>query len=113
MATEKKAMWVIFKMDEMLSTAEFQERFEAAYSIFRDMPGLFSKTWWINQERKEWGALYVFDSEKELQEYANSDLWVNKVPAKWGVKPEVTVLDVGAVLTRAAVTEAEKSWETA
>ena len=49
---------------------------------------------------------------EELQEYANSDLWVNKIPAKWGLKPEVTVVEVGAVLTKAAVTEAERSWET-
>ena len=112
MATDKKAMWVVFRMDEMISTAELRERFAAAYDIFRDMPGLFSKTWWINQEKKEWGALYVFNSQKEQEEYANSDLWLNKVPAKWGVTPEVTVLEVAAVLTQAAVTKAEKSWET-
>ncbi len=111
MATEKKAMWVVFRMDEMISTAEFRERFAAAYDIFRDMPGLFSKTWWINQDKKEWGALYVFDSEKALQDYATSDLWMNKVPAKWGVKPEVTVLEVGAVMARGAVTEGERSWQ--
>jgi len=111
MATDKKAMWVVFKMDKMLSAKELRERFSAAYDIFRDMPGLFSKTWWINQEKKEWGALYVFDSEEDLQAYANSDLWVNKVPAKWGVKPEVTVLDVGAVLAKQIASESRKSWE--
>ena len=43
MATEKKAMWVVFRMDQMISTEEFRERNAAAYHIFRDMPGLFSK----------------------------------------------------------------------
>ena len=88
MAKEKKAMWVVFKMDKTLSKAEWRERFSGSYELFRDMPGVFSKCWWCNQEKNVWGAYYIFNSEQELQEYITSDLWVNKVPEKYGAVPQ-------------------------
>jgi len=112
MATEKKAMWVVFKMDKTLSSAEWKERFSGAYEIFRDMPGVFSKCWWCNQEKGVWGAYYIFNSEKELQDYINSDLWVNKVPEKYNAVPEVTIVDPGPILCKEVITAAEDSWLT-
>jgi len=112
MATEKSAMWVVFKMDKKMSTAEWRERFMEAYPIMRDMPGLFSKCWWCDQEKGVWGALYIFNSEKELKEYLASDLWVNFVPAKFGSKPEVTMVEPALILCKKVVTTAENSWMT-
>lgn len=112
MATERKAMLVTFKMDKTMSTAEWRERFSGSYNIFRDMPGLLSKCWWCDQERGVWGAYYIFDSEKALQEYMNSDLWVNKVPKKYGTNPEVTIIEPGPILCKQVITDAEDSWMT-
>jgi len=112
MATEKKALWVVFKMDKVMSKAEWRERFSGAYSIFRDMPGVFSKCWWTDQEKGVWGAFYVFNSEKDLQDYITSDLWLNKIPEKYNAKPEVTILDPGPILCKKAITDAKNSWMT-
>ena len=112
MAKEKKAMWVVFKMDKTLSKAEWRERFSGSYELFRDMPGVFSKCWWCNQEKNVWGAYYIFNSEQELQEYITSDLWVNKVPEKYGAVPEVTIVDPGPILCKEVVTAVENSWMT-
>ena len=112
MAKEKKAMWVVFKMDKTLSKAEWRERFSGSYEIFRNMPGVFSKCWWCNQEKSEWGAYYIFNSEQELQAYITSDLWVNKVPEKYGAVPEVTIVDPGPILCKEVVTAVENSWMT-
>jgi len=110
MATEKKAMWVVFKMDKKMSTAEWRERFAGGYKIIFDLPGLFFKSWWIDQAKNEWGALYIFDSEKDLQAYITSDLWVNKIPEKYNCKPQVTILDVGPVIAKKTVVKADNSW---
>ena len=112
MATERKAMWVVFKMDKKMSTAEWRERFSGSYQIIFDVPGLFFKSWWCNQEKDEWGALYIFDSEKDLQAYITSDLWVNKVPEKYNCKPEITILEPGPIICKKTVTAAESSWMT-
>ena len=111
MATERKALWVVFKPDKLGTTADMRKTFAGGYSIFKDMPGLLSKCWWCDQEKGEWGALYIFDSEKHLQDYIKSDLWVNKVPAKYGCKPQiVAILDPGPILCRKTIMQGENSW---
>jgi len=113
MAEQKKGMWVVFKMDKTtMSTAEWRERFSGSYDIFRDMPGIFSKCWWVDHEKGVWGAFYIFNSEKELQDYIASDLWVNKVPEKYGSKAEITIVDPGPILCKEITTNAGDSWVT-
>jgi hypothetical protein len=110
MATEKKAMFVVFKMNKKLSTDEWRKIFIGGYQTIFDLPGLFFKSWWVNQEKNEWGALYIFDSEKDLRAYITSDLWVNKIPAKYGCKPEVTILEPGPIIAKRTITKPELSW---
>ncbi len=105
MVESKKALWVVFRPESPETGAAMREKFEGSYPVFKEMPGLYSKHWWVNEERGEWGALYVFDTEKDLREYIESDRWLNKVPEKYGYKPaEVSILDVGPILCREAVT---------
>ena len=105
MEERKKGLWVIFKMDQNLSDAEWKERFSGGYDIFKDMPAIFSKCWWTNQEKGEWGAFYIFNSEKELQEYIASDLWTKKIPEKYGTTPEITIVEPGPILCKGVITE--------
>jgi hypothetical protein len=111
MTTEKRALWVVFKPDKLEDTAVMREKFMGSYPIFKDMSSLVSKCWWCNQEKGEWGALYIFNSEKELQDYITSDLWLNKVPAKYGCTPEMTILEPGPILSKKTITEGQGSWE--
>ena len=83
MAKTKRAAWVVFKMNEKMSTDAWREKFSSAYELMYNLPGLLSKCWWVNQAKDEWGALYIFDSAEELDAYLKSDLWVNKVPEKY------------------------------
>lgn len=109
MATEKKALWVVFKLKEGQTKGEMRKEHLKVYNAFLDMPGLFSKLFWFNQDKGEWGSLYVFNSEKDLREYINSDQWVNDVPKRFG-KPEITILEPGPILYKKAVTKGEDSW---
>jgi len=113
MASEKKALWVVFRPEKPENIAVMRKRFQESYPVFKDMPGLFSKVWWCNPENGEWGAMYIFNSEAELQEYLQSDHWLKKVPEKHGYKPEiVAILDLGSILYKQVVTDGKNSWLT-
>jgi hypothetical protein len=55
MATEKKALWVVFRPEKLESTTEMRKKFLGSYPHFKEMPGLFSKCWWCNPQKGEWG----------------------------------------------------------
>jgi hypothetical protein len=111
MVSEKKALWVVFRPESPESVDVMREKFLVSYNAFRDMPGLFSKVWWSDSEKGEWGAMYIFNSEEDLSEYLHSDRWLNKVPQKYGYRPEiVAILDMGPILYKEAVVEGEGSW---
>ena len=111
MVSERKALWVVFRPENPESVVAMREKFLISYQAFRDMPGLFSKVWWCDSEKGEWGAMYIFNSDEDLQEDLHSDRWLNKVPKKYGYKPEiVAILDLGPILYKNAVVEGEGSW---
>ena len=111
MVSSKKALWVVFRPKDPENVDTMREKFLVSYHAFRDMPGLFSKVWWCDSEKGEWGAMYIFDSEDDLQEYIHSDRWMNKIPEKYGYRPEVVaVLDIGAILYKETVTQGHGSW---
>lgn len=76
----------------------------------------------ILQERLKWvkkvgildaikALIIVFNSQKEVDEYLASDRWQNKVPKKYGCRPEVqAVLDIGAILFKEKVISGKDSW---
>ncbi len=111
MVTEKKALWVVFRPKDPENGVAMREKFLGSYQAFRDMPGLFSKVWWCDSERGEWGAMYIFNSDEDLQEYVRSDRWLRKIPERYGYKAEVVaVLDLGPILYKESVVEGEGSW---
>lgn len=110
---EKKALWVVFRPKDPIVIKKMREMYLGSYPHFKEMSSLYAKTWWVNQEKNEWGAMYIFNSQKELDDYVASDRWQNKVPEKYGCKPEIqAILDIGAILFKEQVTAGEDSWLT-
>ncbi len=108
---EKKALWVVFRPKNPVELKKMREMYLGSYPHFKEMPSLYAKTWWVNEEKNEWGAMYIFNSQKELDEYVASDRWQNKVPEKYGCKPEIqAVLDIGAILFKETVLDGKDSW---
>lgn len=54
-------------MDNMPTKEEMRKRFSDLYHTYQDHPGIDSKCWWVNEENREWGALYIFKSERSLR----------------------------------------------
>ena len=109
--TEKKAMFVQVKMDKQMSTEAWRERFCEVYDVFKAMPGVFSKCFWVNQEQGIWGSFYVFNSEEDLKNLLNSPVWAN-IPKAPGTEPQIMIVDPGPILYKEAVTTAKDSWLT-
>ena len=111
MNNEKKALWVVFDMEKMPTKEEMRKRFEQLYHIYLNHAAIESKCWYVNEEKKQWGAFYVFRSDELLQEYLKSSLWTKEIPGRWGVQPsQVSVLDPGPVLCKKTITEPHDSW---
>lgn len=109
---DKKALWVVFSPKDPVDLKKMREMYMGSYPHFKDMPSLYAKTWWVDEEKNQWGAMYIFNSQKELDEYLATDRWTNKIPEKYGCTPEITILDIGAILFKEKVTTGEDSWIT-
>lgn len=110
---EKKALWVVFRPKDKIEKEKMRQMYLGSYPHFKEMTSLYAKTWWVNEEKNEWGAMYIFNSQKEVDDYLASDRWQYKVPEKYGCIPEVVaVLDIGAILFKEPVTAGENSWVT-
>ncbi|MBC8440069.1 MAG: YdhR family protein [Deltaproteobacteria bacterium] len=109
---EKKALWVVFRPKDPVSLKKMRDLYMGSYPHFKEMTSLYAKTWWVNEEKNEWGAMYIFNSQTQLDAYIQSDRWQRIIPEKYGCTPETTVLDIGAILFKEKVTSGEDSWLT-
>jgi hypothetical protein len=110
MTTEKRVLYCAFRPEKMPGTNEMRKLFETSYPIFMGMDAVEYKCWWCNQEKKEWGAFYVFKSEELLRKYVESDHWQKVAPQKYGCIPEWAALDVGCIISKKVITTFEGSW---
>ena len=46
---------------------------------FSEIPGCSWKIWLMNEDRKEAGGVYLFESEKELEQFLSSNLFASVV----------------------------------
>ena len=109
MATEKIGFYCVFKPEKLPSTKEMRKLFQTSYPVFLNMSPIEFKCWWCDQDRKEWGAFYVFKSEEALRKYVESDQWTKVVPKKYGCVPKWYALEVGAIISKKLITTFEGS----
>ncbi len=110
MVQEKMALLCTFKPDKLKSTTEMRELFTGSYNRFIEMNTLEFKCWWVDEEKGEWGALYIFESEKALNDYINSEIWQKLVPEKYGCKPSWRIVRPGPIISKKELTICDKSW---
>ena len=48
---------------------EYQRMCDSLAQLFADVPGLQWKIWLLNEEKKEAGGIYFFNSEQALQDF--------------------------------------------
>ena len=60
---------LITKFNYNLPHSEFRELLSSVAGEFAKVPGSQWKIWLIDEEKKEGGAVYLFNSEKALEEF--------------------------------------------
>jgi len=111
MSNQKKVLFCVFEPEELKSAEQMRQMFTGSYPIFAEMEAVEYKCWWVDEDRGQWGALYVFRSPEDLEAYVTSDRWLKAIPEKYGCSPNWQVMDVGLILSKKAITKAEGSWQ--
>jgi hypothetical protein len=117
MASERRALMVVWKPDKLKSTQEIRKlvaggdpNYRGGYPKFLAMEEVEFKFWWCDQKNQQWGALYVFKSAEALNAYVSSDLFQKEAPARYGCTPIWSVLEIAAILSKKIITSPENSW---
>lgn len=62
-----------------IPTDEMKKIMPAVAPGFSKIPGCCWKIWLINEDRKEAGGVYLFESDTELEQYLSSDLFASVI----------------------------------
>ena len=65
------------KFNYSMPTEEFKRIMPAVAPKFSEIPGCCWKIWLINEDQKETGGVYLFESAAELEQFLNSNLFAS------------------------------------
>ena len=94
----------LVRFKSRLSDNAVQATFEERADLYRNVPGLAEKIYLRFRESGEFGAVYVWDSEKALMDFRESEL-ARTIPAAYQVEeaPLAELADVCLVIQSARV----------
>ena len=83
---------LITKFSYSLPAAELKAKLTSVATPFSEIPGCQWKIWIMEEEKNEGGGIYLFRSEKALEDFLQSPLWA-------AVKddPDLSNLEIRAV----------------
>jgi Putative mono-oxygenase ydhR len=99
-----KILQVNFKLK--VSTAEYGELCQSIAQAYADVPGLRWKVWILNEQAKEAGGIYLFESEQALNNFLSGPLAakVKSMPALYDLSAKTfDVLEQVTATTRGPV----------
>jgi len=65
------------KFNYSMPAEELKKIMPAVAPKFSEIPGCIWKIWLINEDRKEAGGVYLFESATELEQFLNSNLFAS------------------------------------
>ncbi len=74
MAQKETQQVFITRFNYSISTGEMKNRMSLVAPEFSNIPGCLWKIWLFNEDRKEAGGVYLFESPAALEQYRNSAL---------------------------------------
>ena len=100
--SRSEVMWVIVSLvrfKSKLSDDAVQATFEERADLYRNVPGLVEKIYLRFRESGEFGAVYVWESEKALMDFRETEL-ARTIPDAYQVEgaPLIEVADVRLVM---------------
>jgi heme-degrading monooxygenase HmoA len=95
-------VFVTFRYAASFDAASVRTIAEHARAIFEGMPGLRSKAFTIDADRREAVNFYVWDTEDAARAFFDEAL-LQRVTGLYGVRPEVAFVQVAALVENACV----------
>ena len=93
-------VFVTFKYDSGCDAAAVRKIADGARGRFEGMPGLRSKIFAVDAERREARNVYVWDSEGAARSFFTEEL-TQRVTALYGVRPSVEFVEIAALVENA------------
>jgi Putative mono-oxygenase ydhR len=81
-ARQPTIMLIVRGLKSKLAYEELELRYKERMPQFRDFPGLVQKYYSYDGSTAEWAGIYLWDSEKSLAAYLESDL-CKSIPAAY------------------------------
>ncbi len=97
-------VFVTFRYESGFDAAVIREIADNSRGRFEGMPGLHSKIFTIDTERREARNVYVWDSESAARAFFTEEL-THRVTGLYGVRPTVEFVEIAALVDN-AVTKA-------
>lgn len=82
---------VTFDLPQRQTLAEITKTFQATAPKYRNMPGLLRKNYWLSEDGKRAGGIYVWASRADA-ERLYTDEWKSFVAGKYGAPPKIEYL---------------------
>jgi heme-degrading monooxygenase HmoA len=90
-------VFVIFSYGENFDERSVRKIAETARVRFEGMPGLRSKAFTVNSEKREAKNFYVWDSEDAAKAFFTDQL-LDRVAALYGVRPNVEFVQIATLV---------------
>ena len=90
-------VFVTFRYGDNFDERTVRKIAETARARFEGMPGLRSKTFTLNTERREAANFYVWNSETAAKEFFTEDL-LEQVGGLYGVRPSVEFVHIATLV---------------
>jgi hypothetical protein len=85
------AVIVTFQLREPTSLAEITKTFRESAPKFQGLPGLLRKNYWMSEDGRRAGGIYVWASRADADRLYTPD-WKKSVEAKYGFPPAIEYL---------------------
>jgi hypothetical protein len=82
---------VTFQLPQPTSLAEITKTFQATAPKYQGMPGLLRKNYWMSEDGRRAGGIYVWESRADAERVYTPD-WRKFVEGKYGTQPVVEYL---------------------
>jgi heme-degrading monooxygenase HmoA len=90
-------VFVTFRYESNFDEQAVRKIAETARARFEGMPGLRSKAFTLNSEKREAANFYIWDSEDAAKAFFTDEL-VERVAGLYGVRPSVEFVQIAALV---------------
>jgi heme-degrading monooxygenase HmoA len=90
-------VFVIFRYGDDFDERAVRKIAETARVKFEGMPGLRSKAFTLNSEKREAANFYVWDSEDAAKAFFNDEL-IERIAGLYGVRPSVEFVQIATLV---------------